>query len=92
MESKRFNKKPNMQSKEIKTIDARTFPEIWESLSSVDRETLQYKLINALHCTRQTIWNYSKGNTTPTHIVKKEVASVVSKMTGTKCHPNYLFP
>ena len=83
-----------MQVYKEKTVDARTFPQIWASLNSSERDELSYQLFRA-KCTktRQTIWNWANGKSQPNMpLIRKAVASVVGKVIGTPVLENTLFP
>lgn len=74
--------------------DARTFPQIWASLTKYQRDDLSYSLLTA-KCTktRQTIWNWGSGRTMPNiPLVKEKVAQCVSRVIGLKTYGNTLFP
>ena len=74
--------------------ETRTFPEIWGSLSSDERDDLAVKLFNAKCCrTRQSIWEWSTGRVSPNApLIRETVAKTVSKFTGKKATPSILFP
>lgn len=82
-----------MQRNEKITTDARSFPELWKSLSTEEQIALRGALVNRLGCTSQTVWNYAVGNTIPSSLlIKNEVARVVSRITGINVRPAILFP
>lgn len=83
-----------MQRSEIISTDARTFPQIWESLSSAERENLTLEIYKARCCrTRQTIWKWANEKARPSSpLVRESVAKVVSKTIGAKCFGETLFP
>lgn len=83
-----------MQSKENKSNDARSFPEIWGTLTSEQREDLTLRLYNAKCCkTRQTVWAWSIGKRRPqSPIIKDAVAKAVEKTIGRRVFGATLFP
>lgn len=83
-----------MQSNKTITTDARTFPEIWASLSFDDRDELSYQLIKS-RCasTRQTIWYWGNNKRRPiSPLIRNEIAKCVTKVTGHRVLGNTLFP
>ena len=78
---------------ETTSLNARTFPQIWENLSSDERESLTLEIYNAKCCrTRQTIWKWATDKVRPSTLVRETLAKVVSKAIGTKVYANTLFP
>ena len=83
-----------MQSKETNPTDARTFPEIWASLTTDEREELHYQLMKS-RCTttRQTVWNWASGKKRPFSVlISNEIAKCVTKVTGKRVIAATLFP
>lgn len=82
-----------MQSNKTISIDARTFPEIWETLSAPERSDLRVATISKIRCSDVTFYNWAKGATSPmSYPVKREVASVIKSTLGITVPPNLLFP
>lgn len=82
-----------MQSKENSTTDARTFPQIWETLNRAERRTLKVELVKAMSCTTNAVWFWSNGTYSPnSKLDRDKVAQVVSKFLGRKCFAHTLFP
>ncbi len=82
-----------MQSNEKEIIDARAFPQVWESLSDTERNDLALEIYKRKCCTtRQTIHNWATGSITPMPIVRDAVAEAVTKVTGRKVVAKFLFP
>lgn len=74
-------------------IDARTFPEIWKSLSQNEQSDLRYTLMLKMKVTRQTIENWSKKGVMPIYQgAKEEVSRIVSSKLGIKTSWQTLFP
>ena len=73
-------------------IDARTFPEIWKSLTPAEQSELRYMIIKSAGCTRQSVHNWSKGSYPIYRDKRVKVASVVSSLL--KCNVSHmtLFP
>lgn len=83
--------RPVVQGHDINTS---TFPEIWASLSSSDREELTYQLLKA-RCTttKQTVWNWANDKRRPSApLIRNEIAKCVTKVTGKRVIANTLFP
>ncbi len=73
--------------------DARTFSEIWGSLTKDEKSDLASKFYAAKCCgTPQTIWNWGVGKTRPSLLAQKEIANVVSKFLGARVYGRTLFP
>ena len=83
-----------MQSKEIKSIDTRTFGEIWNSLDSEERIDLSHKLFYNNVCnTRQTIWAWATGRRQPKQrLVMNSLVRVLGRFLGHTVSANTLFP
>ena len=83
-----------MQIRQKNPTGARTFPEIWASLTADEREELHYQLIKS-RCTttRQTVWNWASGKKRPFSVlISNEIAKCVTKVTGKRVIANTLFP
>ena len=73
--------------------DARTFSQIWGTLTQDQKSELSTKLYVAKCCsTPQTIWNWGTGRTRPSPLVRKEAASVVGRFLGSRVYGETLFP
>ena len=74
--------------------DARSFPEIWATLSEDERDNLSLELFKKKCCrTRQAIFYWAKGERAPINqLVRDTVAQIVGKMLGAKVFPQTLFP
>ena len=73
-------------------MDTRTFPEIWKSLTPVERGHLRYQLIRDTTCTRQTINHWVKG-VMPVHLkTRKLVALTMNRVLGITTNRALLFP
>lgn len=82
-----------MQTSEKKTIDARTFHEIWESLATYEKKDFRVAVISATKVTDVTFYNWAKGATAPTSfLAQKELVKVISKELGINTLPHTLFP
>lgn len=83
-----------MQSNTKLDTNTRTFPEIWATMSSQERDDLALALYNAKCCkSRQAIWNWANGKRQPNSpLVKDTVAKVVGKAIGSRVFSHTLFP
>lgn len=83
-----------MQRTEIISTNTRTFPEIWDGLSTEEKENLTLDIYNAKCCrTRQTIWKWATNKARPSSpLVRESVAKVISKAIGEKVSASSLFP
>lgn len=82
-----------MQKNEKYSEEARTFPEIWESLTPSEREHLRSDLTRRLKVAYCTVWRWQAGNRRPRDFAtRKEIARLTSAVIGRKCHPDLLFP
>lgn len=81
-----------MQMNENKTIDARTFPEIWETLTDYQRDNLRFAVLVNIRVSPQTFWNWRTGKRRPDFLHRKEIARLTSIVTKTKCNSELLFP
>ena len=83
----------NQQISENKTIDARTFPEIWESCTSIERSKISHKVAELLDCSTVAVWNYGVGNYAPKALsAKKDVVRVLRNVLKIQTSPETLFP
>lgn len=85
-----------MQSKENildKPIDTRTFPEIYNSLTTPQRYDLTQRFIHAGICTiYQTVWQWSRGTAPRQEISRQAVARILGNYIGAKLPVKTLFP
>ena len=82
-----------MQISENKTIDARAFPEIWDTLTQSERTDLRSKVVAKTRCTEVTFYNWAKGATRPIAFsAQRDIAQVVSNIIGIRVLPQTLFP
>lgn len=83
-----------MQSNKEKTIDARTFGEIYNSLNVSEKQELFRKFHIANICsTRQTIWNWATDKVRPSQpLVLKSIVRVLGNFIGHTVSVNTLFP
>lgn len=72
----------NTQSNEIKPIDARTFPQIWVSLTPFEQTSLNSLLQDKLGVSRMSVYNWATGKTRPIMYVRKGIAQVVKNALG----------
>lgn len=63
-----------MQMNENKSIDARTFPEIWETLTEYQRENLRFAVLVNIRVSPQTFWNWRTGKRRPDFLHRREIA------------------
>jgi hypothetical protein len=82
-----------MQTYETKSIDARSFPEIWETLQPAERSELKFAMIAKLRCTDVTFYNWAKGATMPVaYSAQRDIAGVIKSTLGLSVSPKFLFP
>lgn len=82
-----------MQSNKQKPIDARTFVQIYQSMSRNQRQTLQLTIIDRLGVTHQTIWNWGTGKYQPViPLMKNIVSKAIESVLGVRTTPQTLFP
>lgn len=82
-----------MQNYETKSIDARTFPEIWETLQPADRSELKFAVVAKLRCSDVTFYNWAKGATTPVaYSARRDIAGVIKSTLGLSVSQKFLFP
>ena len=83
-----------MQSNENILTNTKSFPEIWQTLSSDEKDNLCILIFQRKCCkSRQAIRQWGAGNRTPRNpIVRDAIAIAVSKAIGQKCYSHTLFP
>lgn len=81
-----------MQVYEKSDIDARTFPQIWETLTSAEQAELRDALIKKTSCTRQSIFNWSNGTSPIYRDIRVKVADTIKKTFGFNVSHLTLFP
>lgn len=83
-----------MQISEKNLIDARSFREIWETLSPIQRQDLSARLQRgAFKVSRQTVSNWANGHTVPNiSSIRYGAARVIGKYLGVTVYPHTLFP
>lgn len=81
-----------MQMNENKSIDARSFPEIWAALTDYQKSNLKWALRVNLEVSDQAIRYWWTGKRRPLKATRKEIARLTSIVTKTKCNPELLFP
>ncbi len=81
-----------MQSKQNSVFDARTFPQIWQGLTQSQQSELRYQLTRNADCSRQSVYNWSKGITPISLAMRKKVAATMGKTLGLNVSHITLFP
>lgn len=83
-----------MQSKEKIPTDARSFPEIWATLTVDEKEELVYELLKTRCCTTRTaIRQWGRAVRRPANILTQEtVAKAIHKVLGIRVLRTTLFP
>lgn len=84
--------KIKMQSKQNSDIDARTFPQIWETLTPAEQGELRFQLTRNGDCSRVTVYNWSKGMCPASIGLRKKAASTMGKFLGKNVSHITLFP
>ena len=75
------------------TIDARTFPEIWKSLSSAEQSELRDRLTRSGDISRTALYYWSLGKKTPASLGnRRRVAVAINKFLGYNVSHLTLFP
>lgn len=74
------------------STDARTFPQIWETLSVAEQSNLRYELTKSGDCSRVSIYNWSKGTCPISVGLRKKVASTINRTLGLNVSHITLFP
>ena len=82
----------SMQRYNKETVDARTFPEIWETLSAAEQSNLRYELTKTGDASRTTVYNWSKGTCPISVGMRKKVASTMNRTLGLNVSHLTLFP
>ena len=74
--------------------DARSFPEIWATLSAGEKDDLVYELIKAKCCkTRTAVGMWGRGDRQPgNNLTRDVIAKSIGKVLGLKVHSATLFP
>ncbi len=81
-----------MQMNKKITEETRTFQEIWESMTTAQRDHLRSDLTGRLKVTTAAVWYWYKGQRRPDYTCRKEIARLTSAVIGRRCHPDLLFP
>lgn len=74
------------------SIDARTFPQIWETLTPAEQAELRYQLTRNGDCSRTTVFNWSRGVSPVSIGLRKKVASTMRSALGLNVSHITLFP
>jgi hypothetical protein len=75
------------------TTDARTFAEIWNSLSDVERTQLQDAIIRKTGASSNTFWFWKNGKAVPaSRTDRRIIAREVATFLGIPIHDSVLFP
>ena len=81
-----------MQSNKEKMIDARSFVEIYRSMTDNEKALLRDSLMQSLGVTYQTIWNWATGKCVPAIPgVKKQISKSVNLVLNVKTSVDTLF-
>ena len=74
--------------------DARSFPEIWATMSAGEKDDLVYELLKSKCCkTRTAIGMWGRGDRQPSNNLTRDViAKSIGKVLGLKVHSSTLFP
>lgn len=80
-----------IQSNAKKSIDTRTFPEIWKSLTPLEQKLLEEKIMKELIVSRQALWLWANGQRNPLPLYRKAIADILSSM-GIRTSMKILFP
>lgn len=73
-------------------LDARTFPQIWETLTPAEQEELRDRLTRNGDCTRMTLFNWTRGVRPISLAMRRKVASAMNKYLGLNVSHLTLFP
>ena len=73
-------------------IDARTFQQIWETLSAAEQSDLRYELTKNGECSRTSVYNWSKGMCPISVALRRKVADKMGKVLGLRVSHRTLFP
>ena len=75
------------------TTDARTFSDIWNSLSDVERVQLQDAILRKTGASSNTFWFWKNGRSIPaSRTDRRTIAREVSAILGIPVHDAALFP
>ncbi len=74
------------------SVDTRTFPEIWETLSVAEQTELRYELTRNGDCSRTTVYYWSKGVIPASIALRKKVADKMRRLLGLSVSHITLFP
>lgn len=81
-----------MQSNENKPLDARRFPEIFNSLTVTQQQELCESIIKLTGFTRMAITHWSKGNRTPKSLsTKRDIVRAFRQSLGIRTSTVTLF-
>lgn len=80
-----------MQRCENKSIDTRTFPQIWSGFNKGEETFFRDKIKSEANVTDQTIWNWYTGSKSPAFANQRVIVSILAKM-GYRTRINTLFP
>lgn len=81
-----------MQEYKKSGIDARTFPEIWKSLTPAEQSELRDALMKKFSITRQAVYNWSTGASPFYRPARVAAAEVIKKTFGYNVSHLTLFP
>ncbi|MBO4499737.1 MAG: hypothetical protein J5732_05735 [Bacteroidaceae bacterium] len=74
-------------------IDARSLPEIWQTLPEQIQAVLRSELSSRIGASRTTIYYWCTGQAKPTYMsTRRQVAQAVKKITNINVHAYTLFP
>lgn len=83
----------NLQISENKTIDARSFVEIYSECTERERVKMTNKITKLLECSGVAVWNYGKGNYSPNSLsAKKDIVRAIKSVLKINTTPETLFP
>lgn len=73
--------------------DERSLPEIWNACNDAEKDWLRRELKKKFRCTDVTVWNWTKGNTTPPSFNDRElIARIVNRGLKVNTTAGSLFP
>lgn len=81
-----------MQMYNKNDFDARSFPQIWETLTPAEQMELRFQLTRNGDCSRTSVFHWSKGVTPVSLGMRKKVASVMKSVLGLNVSHLTLFP
>lgn len=81
-----------MQNNTQNQLDARTFPEIWETLTQAEQEEIRDRLTRNGDCTRMSLFNWTKGVRPNSLALRRKVAAIMNKYLGLNVSHITLFP